>query len=462
MSQLPLTRKILFSLGQFGWSLASYAPGMLLVYFYMPPETGGEIFPVRIYQGAVLGVLTIIGLAFGTGRLFDAVTDPLIAGLSDRSRSPMGRRRKFLSVSVVPFSLFSVLVFLPPVPGYSSFNSVWVFACIIIFYWFMTMYVTPYFALMSELSHTPDDRLFLSTLISITWALGTAVGSQVFAVKALLESAGMSPMAGFQLTIALFAVTGFVFMMLPILFIDEKTYGKQMPNNEKIIESLKSALGNINFRLFAVSDLAYWVALTIASTGLVYYVTILLRLQEAFTSQLQLLMYAVSFLFYIPTTIIARKTGKKRLMNAAFVLFILVYGFIIFMGRIPLGAELQAYIVVFMMGIPLAVFGILPNAVIGDIAEADAHVTGHHKAAIFYGARTFMSKLGQMVGGIVFPSLLLLGSTPDNNAGVRLTGAAAIIFVSIGLGFFLCYNERQVLGILTEKEKETGISVDIP
>ncbi len=33
---LSLSRKILFALGQLGWSLASYAPGMLLVYFYMP------------------------------------------------------------------------------------------------------------------------------------------------------------------------------------------------------------------------------------------------------------------------------------------------------------------------------------------------------------------------------------------------------------------------------------------
>ncbi len=461
MKQLPLSRKILFSLGQFGWSLASYAPGMLLVYFYMPPETGGDVFPQRIFQGAVLGVLTIIGLAFGTGRLFDAVTDPLIAVLSDRSRSPMGRRRKFLSISVVPFSLLSLLVFLPPVPGYSAVNSVWVFASIIVFYWFMTMYVTPYFALMSELSHTPDDRLFLSTLISITWALGTAVGSQVFAIKALFESIGISPMGSFQITVGLFAGIGFLFMMLPILFIDEKTYSRQEPNNEKVIEALFSALRNRNFRLFAVSDLAYWVALTIASTGLVYYVTILLRLQEAFTSLLQILMYGVSFLFYIPTTLIARKTGKKRLMNAAFVLFILVYTYIIMLGRIPLSPQAQAYVVVVMMGIPLAVFGILPNAVIGDIAEADSFVTGRHKAAVFYGARTFMSKIGQMVGGILFPSLLLLGSAPGNDLGIRLTGAAAIIFVTLGLGFFLCYNETEVLGILKRKKAEEGIDIDV-
>jgi Na+/melibiose symporter-like transporter len=240
-------------------------------------------------------------------------------------------------------------------------------------------------------------------------------------------------------------------MLLPILFIDENKYSKQEPNNEKIFEALVSALKNKDFRLFTISDLAYWVAITIASTGLVYYVTILLGLKESFTSFLQIVMFGLSFLFYIPTNIIARKTGKKRLLNVAFVLFIVVYAYILFLGKLPLGAEVQAYLVVIMMAIPLAVFGILPNAIIGDISEADAKVSGHHKTAIFYGARTFMSKLGQMVGGLVFPSLLLLGSTPQNDIGVRLTGIAAIVFVVIGLLFFLRYDEKKILATLEQK-----------
>lgn len=452
---LPLSKKILFSLGQLGWSLASYAPGMLLVYFYMPPETGSSaVFPQRIYQGAILGIFTIIGLAFGVGRLFDAVTDPLIAGLSDRCDSKKGKRQKFLRLSVIPFSLFSALVFVPPVAGYSVFNSVWVFVGVIIYYWFMTMYVTPYFAMMSELAHTPDERLLLSTLISITWALGAAIGSQVYAIKGLFESLSMSSTQAFQTTIFIFSGIGFLFMLFPILFINENKYSKQEPNTEKIFESLVSALKNRNFLMFTISDLAYWVAITIASTGLVYYVTILLGLKESFTSFLQILMFGLSFLFYVPVTILAKKTGKKRLLNIAFILFMLVYGFIIFLGKVPLGNELQAYLVVIMMAIPLAVFGILPNAIIGDIAQSDAFETGHHKAAIFYGARTFMSKLGQMVGGLLFPSLLLLGNTPGHDIGIRLTGLAAIVFVVIGLVFFLTYDEKAVLQILEKPAKK--------
>ena len=85
------------------------------MYFYMPPETAAatRIFPPFLFEGAVLGVFTIIGIINFGARLFDAVSNPLLASWSDRSRSRLGRRRFFLAVSAVPFALFSYLVFVP-------------------------------------------------------------------------------------------------------------------------------------------------------------------------------------------------------------------------------------------------------------------------------------------------------------------------------------------------------------
>ncbi len=184
IENLPFWKKIIYALGQFGWSLASFGVANLLVYFYSPPVREGSetpMFPVFIAAAAIIGVIG------GISRLFDAVTDPLIAGFSDRSESKMGRRRKFLAIGVLPFALLSFLVFMPPAAGDSLINTVWVFVTIILFYFFMTMYVTPFFALMSELGHTPDERLQLSTMISITWALGFLAGNTVYVVQGAFE-----------------------------------------------------------------------------------------------------------------------------------------------------------------------------------------------------------------------------------------------------------------------------------
>jgi hypothetical protein len=70
--KLPFPLLIVFALGQFGWSLASFSVANLLTYFYMPPENnaGQGLFPALIPQGAVLGSLTLLGLLAFSSRLW--------------------------------------------------------------------------------------------------------------------------------------------------------------------------------------------------------------------------------------------------------------------------------------------------------------------------------------------------------------------------------------------------------
>ncbi|HOO33634.1 MAG TPA: MFS transporter [Thermotogota bacterium] len=454
VEKLPFSRKIIYALGQLGWSLASFAVGNALVYFYLPPDTGVKTFPAYFNQGAILFGLTYIGLVFAVGRLFDAFTDPMIAGLSDKSHSEFGRRRKFLAISILPFSLLSVLVFLPPVQGVSIWNIIWLFTTVITFYWFMTMYVTPYFAWLSELGHNSEERLLLSTLISITWAIGFAIGSQIYLFQSMFETAGFSPVVSFQITVAIFAVIGFAFMLLPILFIDEKKYCVQHVSKEGIFEAVVTAFKNRNFLRFIVSDLSYWVALTGISTGLIYYVTILLQQPKETASFLQLVMFGISFVFYVPVNLLAKKFGKKRILMIGFIVYTLTFAFVFGLGKIAfLSIPMQGYVLTFLAAIPLSIFGILPNAVIADIAEADGIRTGNFKAGIFFGARTFMSKMGQMIAGILFPSLLILGMSTENDLGVRLTAVAAICFTVLGGLLLIPYKEKEVLETLAQVEK---------
>jgi Na+/melibiose symporter-like transporter len=81
---------------------------------------------------------------------------------------------------------------------------------------------------------------------------------------------------------------------------------------------------------------------------------------------------------------------------------------------------------------------------VADIAEADGIKTGNFKAGIFFGARTFMSKMGQSVAGIIFPSLLLLGRSVDNPIGVLMTAGVAILFLIGGLVLLVYYNEDEI------------------
>lgn len=449
VEKLPFGKKIIYALGQLGWSLGSFGVMNLLYYFYdsNSQADGSRMFPVYIGSAAVLGIIAALS------RVFDGITDPLIAGLSDRSKSPIGRRRLYMAVGAFPFALISLLIFLPPSAS-SLFNTLWLFVFTFLFYLFMTMYVTPFFALLSELGHTPDERLQLSTMISVTWALGFMIGNGSYAIQGMLESTGLESIKAFQAVMGVFALISVILMYLPVFFIDEKRYCESHTSEEGSFKAVISAFKNRDFLFFTLSDLTYFLALTFIQTGISFYIMQLLGLPKEMASTLMVVLFLLSFVFYVPVSLVARKTGKKNLLIFAFSIFIINWLFLSFWGKLPISENIQAFTTVVLAALPMAIFGILPNAIVADIAEADGRRTGNYKAAVYFGARTFMSKMGASVTLLLFPLITHLGGEPGGAptvTGIRLTTYAAMGFLIIGVILFMKYDEKSTLKLLKDK-----------
>ena len=137
-----------------------------LVYFYIPTSESG--IPEFIPQVTFLVVLNTLTILAASGRIFDAITDPIIAALSDKHEGKRGRRVPFMKWGAVPAAVFCLLLFLPPSTSAGWLNIAWLFVIQLGFYISLTLYVTPYFALMAEIGHTGEERLSLSMWISIT------------------------------------------------------------------------------------------------------------------------------------------------------------------------------------------------------------------------------------------------------------------------------------------------------
>lgn len=445
--KLPLSKQIAYSMGQFGWSLLSGIISSYLIFYYIPTKESG--ISVFIPQVVFFGFVSIIGAITMLSRLFDAITDPWIATLSDRSKSKKGRRISFMQISSLPLAITTVLVFWSPIKGESSLNALFLTVVLLLFYLFITMYVTPFFALLSELGHTPVERLNLSTLISVTWFLGAAVASQAPVLWGMFEGMGFDKVSAMRIALLILSAIALIFLYIPVIAIDEKRYCESVPSELKMIDSMKATFRNREFRIFVLSDLVYWVAITIFQSSLLYYITILLKLPESMFGLLFMGLGLGSFLFYIPINIIAKKIGKKTLLIIAFCLFLLVYAYGALLGTLPFDNTIQAYVLVILAAIPMAIFGILPNVVVADIAEYDAHKTGIRREGMFFGTRTFMSKIGQMISMLLLSGLLLSGGDVSNEMNIRLTSITAAVFCAIGLVLLLMYNEKKILEGIT-------------
>ena len=446
MHKLPLSRQLTYAAGQLGWSILINIVGLQLVYFYRPPDTAK--LPELITQASFLLVLNAVTLLAASGRLFDAVTDPLIAGLSDRARFRRGRRIPFLAVGALPAAVFLVLMFLPPLQRVSGWNIVWAGFFQFLFYLALTVYVTPYFALLSELGHSAEERLNLSTWISITYALGIVLaGASPLLADALGGAFGIdNDLRSLQLAIGVLALLAVVLMYVPVLTIDERRYSNRTPSSVPLGASLRATFRNPHFRCYVAADFAYFTGITIILTGLLYYVTVLLAEEEELVTTLLTVAVFASFLIYPAVNLAAKKVGKKVLIVASFLAMSLVFLSIPFLGDWPISPLASAYLLILVYAVPLAFLGVLPNAVLADIANHDALRSGEPREGMFFAARTLLQKFGQTFGVLLFAALTTFGKDPGNDLGIRLSGTVGFALCLGAAVVFTRYQEQSVLG----------------
>lgn len=437
-----------FAAGQFGWAMLSGIISNWLVYFYQPDEAAiSQGQTVFIPQGlAILGIITVIGGITALGRVFDAFTDPMIASLSDRCTSKNGRRIPFLKWASLPLALATVLVFWSPVNEKSWINAVFLLVMVLAYYLFITAYCTPYNALISELGHTQQERLNISTAISFTFIAGTAMAYLAPAIWGIFVPA-LGRVGAIRLTFTVMAAIAWLCMLVPVFCIREKEYVNTVPVQESAFHSLAATFRNGEFRKFVGSDIFYWIALTMFQTGLPFFVTSLLKLPETMTTLYFVGMTALSVLFYLPVNKLTPKFGKKRMLLFAFVMFSTAFFYTGFMGKIPfLSAAVQGFVLMVFAALPMAIFGILPQAMVADIAESDSVTTGSNREGMFFAARTFAFKLGQSLSMLIFTAVSTIGT--GTGTGYRVAAFGAALFCGIGAVLLVFYNENKINAVI--------------
>ena len=454
-----ITNKLLwiFAVGQFGWSLLSGIVTNWMVYYYTGtpdannPNTG--IFASGITQSPILFKLTLFGLVMAVGRIFDAITDPLIAGWSDRSRNKAGRRIPFMRAIAIPFALITIALFTIPQTANVAVNDVLLFAILMCFYLFMTIFCTPYNALIAELGDTQEHRINVSTYISFTFIAGTSISFMLPNVAGLFGFAGQA--GSIRLAVALMATIACIAMLIPSFYIKERDYIDSRPSETPAFSSLLKTFKNGQFRRFVYADVIYFFALTLFQTGLAFYETKLMGIEDTLTFPLTALMTLVSVLLYPLVNKLAPKLGKKKLIVVGF----FAYAFVFFITSICGKGLYWGFIVAVCAAVPQAILGILPQACVADVAELSRLETGEDRSGMFFAARTFAFKMGQAIAMVVFTSITVATILDNGEKYVapsqyRTTAIVAFVTCLIGACLFLLYNEKMILGRIGELKAE--------
>ena len=456
IEKLPFKKQVSYACGMIGWSIMVNVITVMLLYFYLPPKGSGLVS--LIPQFLILGVLNIRSVITPSGRLVDAFIDPYIASLTDKSKNPKGRRIPFMKWAILPAMVFCCLTFLPMQMGESLPNVWWLMAMLAAFYISTTAYVIPYNALLPELTETSEEKVKLSSFQQVGFVIGIILSSAVNNYADWLQKYLhiVSRDSAVQYSVWGLAVVGGLTMLIPVLAIDESKYvvAKQ-PAHLPLWQSVRKTFRQRNFIYYLVSDFSYYMALTIISSGLLFFVKSLLRLDESIGVVLMIVMVLGSLLFYPLINYLTKRIGKKPLVLTAFAILSIIFVMVYFLGKFPFSPEAQAFALAIMATFPLAALGILPNAILAEIAENETRVSGENREGMFFAVKFLFVKLAQTLGLGLFAYLTIFGKDPGNDFGLRLSGVCGCVLCLLAILFFSRFREKRPKNLPSRSTQST-------
>ena len=343
-------------------------------------------FPVFVYiapfyaefRDVSLGAL---GALFIIIRLFDAVSDPAMGWVSDRTKSRFGRRRPYLALSV-PLICFSVwMLMVPPVGADVWHVAIWL--TLLTLSW--TIALTPYFAWGAELSGDYAQRATITT-----WREGASLIGTVLAV--ILYNVADGAAEGLR-NVALMVV-----VLLPITVGAALWLTPEPRNFSARTLDLRHSLSTIlQDRLFRRLLLAYFVnglANALPAGLFLFFIGDLLGAPDA---GWLLLVYFLCAIGGMPIWAwAARRFSKHRAWGGA-----MIYASVLFAPAVLLGeGDVMWFTVISIAtGVALGADLSLPPAIQADVVDNDTAKNGEQRTGVFFALWSVATKAALAIAG---------------------------------------------------------------
>jgi GPH family glycoside/pentoside/hexuronide:cation symporter len=233
------------------------------------------------------------------------------------------------------------------VKGENIHNAYWLTFTLMCFFMGATAYIIPYNALLPELTQTGSERVKLSSLQQVGFVIGIILSAMVNNFADWVQHfAGITNRdTAVQYTIWGLAVFAGLVMLVPVFAIDEKRYSNGQPSHLSLLPAIKKTFQNRNFKYYLISDFSYYMALSIISSGLLFFLKCLLPYPKSMGGELNGSM-VFSLLFYPLVNYLSKKIGKKTIVLFSFGLLSLIFVAIFFLGKFPFPPKAQIYTLV--------------------------------------------------------------------------------------------------------------------
>ena len=416
--KLTLPVKLAYGAGDFGAGLTS----QFLAFFLL------------IFLTDVAGMRPVIaGSVLAVGKIWDAVNDPLVGMLSDRTKTRWGRRYPWMFLTAIPFGLSYFLIWI--VPGFENQWTLFAYYVVIttIFQIFFTTTNLPYTTLTAEMTQDYDERTSLTSFrlaFSVTGGILILVAAGVFG--SLIEDPTQRYIALGVLggLISIGSIYWCIFGTFGYAKEKAKAMGGDLnaiadTPNESFFAQLKIVASNKPFLFVVGIYLFSWLALQVTAAIIPYYAKYWMGVSESLPA---VVVQVVTVVMMFVCAALSRKVGKKNLYFLGSGVWIIVQIALFFLQP---DQDNIMFGLCAIVGFGVATAYVVPWSILPDVIELDELKTGRRREGTYYAFMTLLQKFGLALG-LFLVGLALESSGFDNELPVQTDSALMAIRFFMG------------------------------
>ncbi len=388
-------------------------------------KDSGFSFFLLIFYNQVLGMdAGLVSLALGAALLVDAVVDPILGNLSDRTYTRWGRRLPWLYAAALPLALAWAVLWNPAIDGTPSFWELLGIAIVVRL--LLSACEVPSVALVPEITVDYVER---TTLFRYRYLFGWTGGIVMMLLAYGVFMPGQEGMLQSQ-GYSLFGIFGAALIFVSVVgsALGQHRLVAHYPLVKPPPFSLRAAFSEIReafseraFIIFAMGGMAAYV-----SQGLTFSITNYVNLFVWQFGQVELFVYplvlfvSVVLMFFVVGPM-HRHWGKPKsaVIGAITAVVLALTPYALFLsGAWPEPGSTSSTLLVYAFLIFANLFGVVVmisgSSMIAEIVEAFQERTGRRAEGSFYSGNWFVQKCATGIGILITGQIIRIADVPDN------------------------------------------------
>ncbi|MBQ7549760.1 MAG: MFS transporter [Clostridia bacterium] len=422
--------------------------------------------------GKLSGTVAVAILMLCT-RVYDALNDPIMGSIVDRTRTKWGKCRPYLKWMALPIGLVTIACFLPV---YNATARSFIIISVVYVIWSMVYTVAdvPYWGLSTAMTNDTEVRGKILTVARIFCTMGGGLVTIVippicsamtakFKVDGVLDPQYSAQNAETLRWIYFIGTVIIIAVSMPMFFYGFKNTQERFTTDKvppSLGHNIKLLFKNDQLLLIVISGILGAGRTVYMYTGSLYFLKYVVR-NESYYSLLTMLVVPGGFIATILVPWFTSKFGKKKTYIIVHAIGAVTMFAMYFLGRNGRYADPTVLLILsigfVILGIPQGINNVMTYAMIGDTVEYLEWKTDERAEGICFAMQTFINKIGMAVGAFVgVLAYYMSGISPSNPAGtiseagserlwamLILTGAVSMVLTIIPMLFYKVTEKRQ-------------------